>query len=446
MTADADLVARSRARDAVAFGALVDRHHRLVFGVALATCGDRVLAEDVVQDAFVTAWRNLDRLRDAGRVGSWVAGIARNLAGVAVRERSRGRGEDIDVDRVRTPEDDIVDREDRELLQRALARLPEAHREALVLYYLEGQSIARIADGLNVRDDVVKKRLSRGRKALRDSLARVEAALTRVRPNAAMPGTVVAAITVLGGREALAAPGLIGKIGKVTAMSVKTKLGIAVVAALVLATGATWLGMTARGEASKRAASKPTASADDRDRASEARNHGSGGFVRRMHDQARRASLLEQIRKATELRRSAGSTSRATTSAGSSPAAGEEIDPAYVKDALVEIVPLLEECFKQGLERNPKLRACSQRERSPDDPDFDLNCQVTMSMTIEGEPGVGGLVTNTSIDGADKVGEPDAVECIQETIYSLEIGPPPKGGAVEARFEIKIGLDPPTPG
>src|SRR5262245_61509841 len=105
MTADADLVARSRERDAVAFGALVDRHHRLVFGVALATCGDRALAEDVVQDAFVTAWRNLDRLRDAGRVGSWVAGIARNLAGVAVRERSRGRGEDVDVDRVRTPED-----------------------------------------------------------------------------------------------------------------------------------------------------------------------------------------------------------------------------------------------------------------------------------------------------------------------------------------------------
>src|SRR5262245_33364644 len=87
--ADAELVARSRRNDAEAFGALVERRQRLVFGVALARCQDPALAEDLAQEAFVTAWRDLDRLRDDDRVGQWVAGIARNLAANATRRRAR---------------------------------------------------------------------------------------------------------------------------------------------------------------------------------------------------------------------------------------------------------------------------------------------------------------------------------------------------------------------
>src|SRR5215470_1098647 len=88
-TTDLELVERSRRRDAEAFGALVTRHQQLVFGVALAKCGDPALAEDVAQEAFVAAWRDLDRLRDGDQVGSWVAGIARNLAASAARTRAR---------------------------------------------------------------------------------------------------------------------------------------------------------------------------------------------------------------------------------------------------------------------------------------------------------------------------------------------------------------------
>src|SRR5678816_1278196 len=83
---DAELVARCRnARDSEAFGALVERHKDLVFGVGLAHAGDPALAEDVAQEAFVTAWRDMTGLREPERVGSWVAGIARNLAKSAHR-------------------------------------------------------------------------------------------------------------------------------------------------------------------------------------------------------------------------------------------------------------------------------------------------------------------------------------------------------------------------
>lgn len=60
MTSDVELVERSRARDANAFGELVARHQQLVFGVALARCHDPALAEDLAQEAFVTAWRDLE--------------------------------------------------------------------------------------------------------------------------------------------------------------------------------------------------------------------------------------------------------------------------------------------------------------------------------------------------------------------------------------------------
>src|SRR5690349_3112172 len=192
MSTDVELVERCRRRDADAFGALVTRHQQLVFGVALARCQDPALAEDVAQEAFVAAWRDLDRLRDGERVGTWVAGIARNLAANAVR--TRGRRQDAALPEpvtTPTPEDEAVERQDRELLASALADVPEAHRETLVLFYLEGQSIAEIATGLGVKEDLVKQRLSRGRKSLRDSVAtRVESALTRARLRPAFRATV----------------------------------------------------------------------------------------------------------------------------------------------------------------------------------------------------------------------------------------------------------------
>src|SRR6476469_9516 len=114
--ADAELVARSRNADAEAFGEIVERHQQLVFGVALARCQDPALAEDVAQEAFVTAWRDLDRLRDGERVGTWVAGIARNLAATAARARARRQPREAAAPEPAapsTPETEALAREDR---------------------------------------------------------------------------------------------------------------------------------------------------------------------------------------------------------------------------------------------------------------------------------------------------------------------------------------------
>ncbi len=422
---DADLVERSLRRDPGAFGSLVERHQRLVFGVALARCGDPALAEDVAQDAFVTAWRDLDRLHDADRVGSWVAGIARNLASNAARNRARRRG-DARVPEplpVRTPEDEALGREDRELLQRALADVPAAHREVLVLYYLEGESIAHIAASLGVREDLVKQRLSRGRRALRETVARrALAALARVRPGRGFGAGIVATITALAARKAAAA----GATGKaIVLMSGTHKLVLAIVA-LVVAAGATWFVTRVRdgntSVAVPASAAAPSA-ATPAEGSTPPPSH-----VRRLQSSAARTALVEQIRAARQ-QRTAGAQHAATAPTATptpAPALPEStIDKDYIRRSVRELLPLLQECYEHGLERDSKLAGT-----------------VVVDFTIEGEPGVGAVIGHSAIDdAASSLSDVATRECIQETMYALEIDPPPGGGVVTVHYPFAFSSD-----
>jgi RNA polymerase sigma factor (sigma-70 family) len=424
---DADLVERSLRRDASAFGSLVERHQRLVFGVALARCGDPALAEDVAQDAFVTAWRDLDRLRDADRVGSWVAGIARNLASNAARDRARRRADEPppDAPSVRTPQDEVLGREDRELLQRALADVPAAHREALVLYYLEGESIARIAASLGVREDLVKQRLSRGRRALRETVAqRVEAALARVRPGRGFGAGVVAAVSALAARKAVAA----NATGKAIVLMSGSHKGVLAIVALVVAAGATWvIARRARDPSAATTVAPATTATRASPLAAPTEAPGPPPHVRRLRDADERAALVEQIRLARQQRVAADPRATpapaAVPSSGPAPALPEPVaDKAYIRRAVRELIPLLRDCYEQGLERDPKLAGT-----------------VVVDFTIEGEPGVGGVISRSAIDAAG-TSLPDAAarECIQETMYALEIDPPADGGVVTVRYPFEF--------
>ncbi|HET7506651.1 MAG TPA: sigma-70 family RNA polymerase sigma factor [Kofleriaceae bacterium] len=430
-TSDADLVARSRRRDAAAFGSLVERHQRLVFGVALARCGDPALAEDVAQDAFVAAWRDLDRLRDAERVGTWVAGIARNLASTAARDRAR-RGdrpgpEAAGAPSVPTPEDELLGREDRELLARALAEVPAAHREVLVLFYLEGESIARIAASLGIREDLVKQRLSRGRRALRETVARrVETALARARPGHGFSAAVVAAVSALAARK-VAAANAVGKAALV--MSASQKVVVAVAAVVLV--GATWFIARGRdphvGPAAATAGAAPTATAPTAPRlATPDALPDAPPRVRRLRDAAERQALVEQIR-ATRQQRTGGSHAPAapvaTTAPGPAPALpAPAIDKAYIRQAVRALLPMLEDCYSQGLERDPRLADT-----------------VVVDFTIEGEPGVGGVIGQSAIAPRETtLVDPATRECIQETMYAMEIDPPADGGVVTVHYPFEF--------
>jgi len=171
-----DLVSRARRGDGSAFAELIRRHERLALGVAFGVLHDAQLAGDVVQEAFVKAWRRLDGLAQAGSFASWLCGIVRNLC-VDQRRRKRlavcgieeARGE---ADgRATEPSDEIGRREQCDRIAAALATLDELTRSAVVLRYYDNRSSREIGELLGLSAAAVDMRLMRGRQALKERLA-----------------------------------------------------------------------------------------------------------------------------------------------------------------------------------------------------------------------------------------------------------------------------------
>ena len=195
-TTDRELVEASRRGELDAFGHLVARYRDLVCAVSYSSTGDRALSEDVAQDTFVAAWRQIDRARPA-TLRPWLCGIARNL-GRKARRRTR-REEPIDADAHpasdATPFDEVARADAERLVREALDRVPETYREVLVLYYREGQSVKGVAETLGIGEAAVMQRLSRGRRYLADGVTSlVERSLRGTRPRRDLVAAVLAAI------------------------------------------------------------------------------------------------------------------------------------------------------------------------------------------------------------------------------------------------------------
>src|SRR5678816_4027432 len=173
---DPDLLAHVQAGERNAFAELVRRHQSLVCAQAYAVCGDFSRSEDVAQEAFIAAWRQLGEVRDGGKFKSWLCTIARRLA-LRVAEKGR-RPADAHAapletapdphDPTPSPHEAAASREESALVWSALETIPAGYREALVLFYREGRSVVAVAEALEISEDAAKQRLSRGREMLRD--------------------------------------------------------------------------------------------------------------------------------------------------------------------------------------------------------------------------------------------------------------------------------------
>ena len=201
---DDQLCQQSRAGDREAFGRIVERYQSLICSLAYSACGNLSRSEDLAQETFVTAWQKLGELRETSKLRAWLCGIVRNLASNAARREQRrgGPAESLELlDEQAAPEADpaahAVTHEEETLLWSSLAGLPENYREPMVLFYRQGQSVAEVAKSLELSEDAIKQRLSRGRTLLRDEMAKlVETTLTRTRPTAAFTVAVLVALGV----------------------------------------------------------------------------------------------------------------------------------------------------------------------------------------------------------------------------------------------------------
>lgn len=197
---DIELVEASLRGEHAAFGHLVARYQDVVCAVTYCSTGDRVLSEDVAQDTFIAAWRQLDRLRNSARLRPWLCGIARNLARTARKRRRREPLVDTDEHEApgASPFDDAARGDVERIVRDALDRIPETYREVLVLYYREDQSIREVADTLGLSEPAVMQRLSRGRRHLADGVTDlVECSLRGERRRRDLVASVLVSIAVI---------------------------------------------------------------------------------------------------------------------------------------------------------------------------------------------------------------------------------------------------------
>ena len=170
---DAVLVQSARAGDASAFEALVRRHLRAAFAVALATLGNRADVEDVCQDAFLTALQRLEDCRQPEHFGAWLLQIVRNRARNFRSYRKVREAAPLELVKGAASDDPARDAERAELRERlmaALATLPEVQREIVLLHDLEGWCHQDIAAALRMSVAMSRLHLFNARRALRDRL------------------------------------------------------------------------------------------------------------------------------------------------------------------------------------------------------------------------------------------------------------------------------------
>src|SRR5512138_1756277 len=203
---DADLVSESLSGNREAFGRIVERYQTLIASLAYCATGNLSRSEDLTQETFVSAWKQLADLREPAKLRPWLCSVARFL--ISKEFRRQGREPDHAAESLEAvdgwvspeplPPDQVISDEEKAILWRSLERIPEIYREPLVLFYREHQSIEAVAQGLALSEDAVKQRLSRGRKLLQEQfLAFVAGALKQTKPGKCFTLGVIAALPLL---------------------------------------------------------------------------------------------------------------------------------------------------------------------------------------------------------------------------------------------------------
>jgi RNA polymerase sigma-70 factor (ECF subfamily) len=185
------LVARAREGDRAAFDRLVELYAPRVYNLALRITGSREEAEDCVQDSFVRAFCAIRKFRGEAAFSTWLYRVALNVSADAAKKRARRAlpaselaandpddpAPDLDRlstpegDREHSPDDSLLADQRRQIILRALRRLPAHHRTVVALCDLQGLSYEESARIMGTRVGTVKSRLSRARLALKDLLA-----------------------------------------------------------------------------------------------------------------------------------------------------------------------------------------------------------------------------------------------------------------------------------
>jgi RNA polymerase sigma-70 factor, ECF subfamily len=181
---DAAAVARARGGDSEAFRLLVERHSRSVYKVAYRVTGNADDAEDVVQETFLKAYRQLDRFEERASFGTWLHRIAWNCSVDLLRSRpKREQAEEADTLEqlgstratvtgavAPSPERLMASVQVGDRVKEAMGRLSPLERAAFVMRHYEGRSIDEISRALDIRENAAKHSIFRAVRKMRVAL------------------------------------------------------------------------------------------------------------------------------------------------------------------------------------------------------------------------------------------------------------------------------------
>jgi RNA polymerase sigma factor (sigma-70 family) len=177
---DEALVALLERGEEVALGELYDRYGRVAYGLAFRMLRNETLAEDAVQEAFLTIWRTASRfVPERAKASTWLLTIVHRRAVDLVRREERRRTEPLGPEAEAVApdssgEDAVWLRLQRERVQQALKHLPDEQREAIELAYYGGFTQSELADRLGQPLGTIKSRMFAGLGRLRQILVDVE--------------------------------------------------------------------------------------------------------------------------------------------------------------------------------------------------------------------------------------------------------------------------------
>lgn len=168
------LVRRAKQGDREAFGQLMENHATRVYRIAFAILQNQSDAEDAVQEAFITASKALKKLKEEGAFGSWLSRIATTRAYDILRKKQRdykiieSTTSKFKMEMSQTASNPAEGEHDFDLdLQKAIAKLPELHRLAILLRYSEDATSDEISKILNRPAGTIRRILSESYRLLR---------------------------------------------------------------------------------------------------------------------------------------------------------------------------------------------------------------------------------------------------------------------------------------
>lgn len=199
------LVKKSLNGDRQSFGRIVEQYKNLVSAVTFSMTGDLEQSEDLAQEAFIVAWQKLSTLRNISLLPAWLCGIARNMTRSWLRSQQNNPLNrsmpiyELNIGKTESGYEAAEKKERISMMWAALRDIPQTYREPMILFYRQEKSVREIALVMELSEDAVKQRLSRGRNLLKEEVRKmVEETLEATRPGRNFTPAVLAMLPSVG--------------------------------------------------------------------------------------------------------------------------------------------------------------------------------------------------------------------------------------------------------